>query len=102
MGTLHLVPASPATGSALADALRAAASGDAVLLLQDGVYAAAAGTAWALLLDTARARQVHLHALRDDTRARGIADRLQAGIVLVDDAGFVALTERHARVVSWW
>lgn len=102
MSTLHLVTVSPAAGSALADALRAAAAGDSLLMLQDGVYAAASGSAWTILLDTARERQVTVHALRDDALARGVAARLHAGVALVDDDGFVALTERHARVASWF
>lgn len=102
MSTLHLVAASPAAGSALTDALRTAAPGDAVLLLQDGVYAAAEGAAWNALLAAASMRQVQLHVLRDDAQARGLGTRLHTLVTTVDDDGFVALTERHARVVSWW
>lgn len=99
--TLHLVFDSPA-GGALADALRAATCDDAVLLLQDGVYAVATGNAALPLLGGACERGVTLHALDTDLRARGITARLAAGVMVVDDEGFVALTERHARTVSWF
>lgn len=100
VNSLHLVFTSPAAGSAFADALRAAAPGDAVLLLQDGAYAAVAGAAWSDAL--AAAGNVRLHALAADVAARGIVARLHPAVSTVDDDGFVALTEHHARVVSWF
>lgn len=103
MSTLHLLFTSPNAGTALADALRVAAPGDALLLLQDGVYAAVAHAAGpSALLREAAAGGVALHVLVPDSDARGLAGRLHPGITLVDDNGFVALTERHARTLSWF
>jgi len=102
MKTLHLVSVAPTAGSALADSLRAADRGDTLLLLQDGVLAAAASAACATLLDAAIARGVLFYVLLPDADARGIAHRLHAACRLVDDNGFVELTERHPRIVSWF
>lgn len=103
MNSLHLVSASPTAGTALADCLRLAAPGDALLLLQDGVYAAVAHAAASVaLLCDAAANGIALHALLPDVDARGLAGRLYPGLRLVDDNGFVELTERYPRIVSWF
>lgn len=102
MGNLHLVFSSPWTGSALADCLRAAADGDAVLLLQDGVYAVAPGEQARALLAQAQRQQLTLHALSPDLQARGLLIANGSPVRAVDDDGFVALTERFARTVSWF
>lgn len=102
MSTLHLVSTAPTAGSALADCLRVAASGDTLLLLQDGVYAAVAqAPVPSALLREAAATGVGLYALLPDIDARGLAGRLHPGFRLVDDNGFVELTERHPRTISW-
>lgn len=96
MSTLHLVFAT----NALADCLRAAVAGDAVLLLGDGVYAAAGGNGPGLRSAQESAIQVRVHAL--DRRARGLSRLPEPAPADCDDDGFVALTEQHARVVSWF
>lgn len=103
MSTLHIVSTSPHAGTALADCLRVAAPGDLLLLVQDAVYAAVAGAPGpSALLREAAGAGVRLYALLPDVDARGIAHRLHAGIGLVDDNGFVELTERCPRTVSWF
>ena len=100
MATLHTVNKSPARGDALARCARLAAPGDAVLLIEDGVYAALRGSdALATLEPLAGACRVYV--LAPDARARGIERRLTDRVECVDDAGFVALAADHARVVSW-
>lgn len=102
MSTLHLLFSPPTAGTALADCLRAASDGDTVLLLQDGVYAAVArATAPAALLREAVGSGVTVAALAPDVAARGIGAGLHAGIELVDDDGFVELTEQYPRTLSW-
>jgi tRNA 2-thiouridine synthesizing protein B len=95
MSTLHLVNKSPARADALAACLRAAAEGDAVLLIEDGAYAATAA-----LLPTLPPG-IRCCVLEPDARARGVHERLAAGIDVVDPAGFVRLTVDHARVTTW-
>lgn len=103
MSSLHLVFTAPTAGSALADCLRAAADGDTVLLLQDAVYAAVAPAAAAAgLLREAAANGLTLAALGPDVDARGIGALLHLGIELLDDNAFVALTEQHPRILSWF
>lgn len=103
MSNLHLVFSSPTAATALADCLRVAREGDIVLLLQDAVLAgvATARTTPALLRDAA-ANGVSFVALEPDVAARGISQLLHPGIRLVDDGGFVALTERFPRTISWF
>lgn len=103
MATLHLVSIAPTAGSAFADCLAVAAPVDILLLLQDGVYAAVAhATDSTTLLGDATARGVLSYALLADVDARGLAGRLHPGVRLVDDNGFVELTERHPRTMSWF
>lgn len=103
MSTLHIVSTAPTAGTALADALRVAGAGDTLLLTGDGVYAAVAhAPAPAHLLREAAATGVQLYALLPDVDARGLAHRLHPGVRLVDDNGFVELTERCPRTVSWF
>lgn len=102
MKSLHLISVSPGTGSALTDGLRAADTGDTVLLTQDGVLGAVSGAASTSLLDAAMSRGISVYALLPDVDARGIAHRLHPACRLVDDNGFVELTERHPRILSWF
>lgn len=102
MSSLHLVFTSPWAGNALADCLRAAADGDAVLLLQDGVYAAGDGTRGRELLAQARQQQLRVNVLSPDLAARGLRPAGDCDAQAISDDGFVALTEQHARIVSWF
>ena len=83
MATLHLL-ANPAAASAC---IAAAAPGDAVLLLGDGVFAAAR-------LPTA----MRVGALEEDAAQRG--ERLH-GAEALTDADFVDWVVGHDRSVTW-
>lgn len=96
MGTLHLINKSPQSSDALAACLRVLAQGDAILLIEDGVYAALAGS------ESAQSLVDLGSALQADLEARGLSGRLAAGIDSVDDAGFVELCTRCDRVMSWF
>ena len=101
MGVLHLVARSPHESSSLADCLARAGEGDAVLLLEGGVYAALKGSVFASRLQEAAGR-VAVHVLAPDLAARGVAaEETVGGLVAVDYAGFVELSERHNPIVSW-
>lgn len=101
MSSLHILSTSPGAGTALDDCLRIAGRGDTLLLVLDGVYAARMPQARAALL-AAMESGLQVYALLPDTDARGLAGHLPAGIRLVDDNGFVELTERHPRCLSWY
>ena len=87
MATLHLVN----RVAALAACLEVAADHDAILLLEDGAYAAT----------VASAPSRPLNVLEPDARARGLTRRLASHVVVVTDADFVKLVERHQPVVTW-
>lgn len=98
---LHTVNKSPFEKSTFRSCLNHARSGDAILLLEDGVYAAVKGTAVADSI-AARNGDVSLYVLGPDLAARGIKDSsLIEGISVVDYGGFVDLVTEHGVAQSW-
>lgn len=98
---LHTVNKSPFEKSSLESCLRHAAPGDAVLLLEDGVYAALAGTALGSRVRAAL-EVLEIYALEADLAARGLpSERLLPGIGRLDYRGFVRLACRHESVQAW-
>ncbi|EHR72141.1 sulfur relay protein TusB/DsrH [Burkholderiales bacterium JOSHI_001] len=92
---LHIVNKSPAERTSLASCLRVAQDGQALLLIEDGVYAAIGSV---LVQATQRLK---VYALAPDLKARGLSDRAAPGITLIDYAGFVDLVAEHATSQSW-
>ena len=97
---LHIVTKSPYEKNALDSCLRVAQSGNAVLLIEDGVYAAVRGGSAAEKLQSA-ALSLKLYALAPDVEARGMKERVIDGVTLVDYAGFVELVTSHPVNQSW-
>jgi len=94
---LHTLNASPSS-AAFDDCVGVVRSGDAVVLMGDGVYAALAGTkAWSEM--QARGAQVYL--LGCDATAAGVTE-FAGGATFIDMDGFVALTERYPRQQAWY
>ena len=87
MASLHIVN----KADALADCLPLLADGDALLLIEDGVYAACTA------IDT----PATCHALADDLEARGLTGRIETSVEILSYDGFVDLVERHQPVVTW-
>ncbi len=101
MAVLHLVNRSPGTSPGLDRCLERAGQGDAVLLLEGGVYAVLRDSAFSFELKEAMQR-VSVHALAPDLLARGIgSEEILEGVVLVDYEGFVRLSLAHTPIVSW-
>lgn len=101
MSILHTVNKSPFEKSTFKSCLDHARSGDAVLLIEDGVYAATSGTAAAKLI-AGRNGEVALYALGADLAARGISKRsVIEGISVVDYGGFVDLVTEHDVSQAW-
>jgi tRNA 2-thiouridine synthesizing protein B len=96
--TLHILFASPWSGSAFASCIAALAPGDALLLCGDGVYAALPRAAAELQIV---AEEVRVCALAEDCSARGLRT-LPEGILPLDYPGFVALAVEQPRAVSWF
>lgn len=98
---LHTVNKSPFETSTFDSCLNHVRSGDAVLLIEDGVYAAMQGTAVAGRI-AARNGDLSLYALGPDLDARGIKDTaLIEGIAVVDYGGFVDLVAEHNVTQAW-
>jgi tRNA 2-thiouridine synthesizing protein B len=92
---LHIVNKSHTERHALASCLRVAQAGQALLLIEDGVYAAtdnALGDA---------ATRLKVYALAPDLAARGLAGKAAVGVTLIDYAGFVDLVAEHSTNQSW-
>lgn len=119
LSTLHTVNKSAFGSEALASCLRVARSGDAILLLEDGVYNAVdastpvrAGLARDVSLrELSRARpaptgsfeDIRIYVLQEDLQARGIAAKqLPVHVEPIAYKDFVALVCSHARTVSWF
>lgn len=97
MSTLHTVNKSPLSASCLKECLRLAATSDAILLLEDGVYAA--DTHFSHLFDATNAA---VYVLEGDAKARGINDRINTEITSVNDAEFVDLLIKYTNSHSWY
>jgi tRNA 2-thiouridine synthesizing protein B len=96
---LHIINKSPLTNSALESCLRVAQSGD-ILLIEDAVYAATTGNAFEGKIREAMGR-FKVYVLQPDLEARGLADRVIAGVSPVDYGGFVDLTTTNKNCQSW-
>ncbi|WGL16992.1 sulfurtransferase complex subunit TusB [Microbulbifer bruguierae] len=90
--TLHIVNQSPFAGSALSDCLDAFSDGDALLLIEDGVYGASG--------NQDRLPTSSVYCLSTDALARGV--EIASGITAIDDEGWVALCTGHNPIVSWF
>lgn len=99
--TLHTYNKSLDAGEArLQTCLRMLASGDSLLLLEDGVYVALQLREGTQLHDMIPP-DVRLYALAPDLAARGISAKIPAGFSGIDYASFVQLCLTHPRVVNW-
>lgn len=96
---LHIINKSPLTNGALDSCLRVAQSGD-ILLIEDAVYAATSGNAFEAKIREAMGR-LKIYVLKPDLEARGLADRIIAGVSPVDYGGFVELTTTNKNCQSW-
>jgi len=97
---LHIVNKSPFQTSTLDTCLRMAQPGNALLLIEDGIYAATVGSATEERVRKACAT-LKVYALQPDMDARGVTTKLIDGVTLVDYAGFVDLTVEHSTSHSW-
>lgn len=102
MSTLHTVNKSPFSHTTLASCLDLCQPGDALLLIEDGVYAVLASSPQAEPLRQARDSGVRLYALEPDLSARGLTDQHLDVIETIDYAGFVRLSIEQQRTQSWY
>ncbi len=97
---LHTVNKSPFDRHSLERCLRTCASGNAILLIEDGVYGGIKGS---IIEDKVKdaMKDVKIYALEADVNSRGIKNHIMDGIQLVDYSGFVDLTTEYDKVQSW-
>jgi len=101
MSTLHTVNKSPFATQALLSCLNHCKDGDAVLMIEDGVYGGLAGTGLTDIV-AQKGKTVALFVLAPDLTARGIdGSRLISNVEGVDYAGFVDLVAKHDRTQAW-
>lgn len=101
MSTLHTVNKSPFATQALISCLGHCKDGDAVLMIEDGVYGGVAGTGMASMVED-MSKKITLYVLSPDLAARGIeASRLISSVEGTDYAGFVELVAKHDRTQNW-
>ena len=105
---LHTVNKSPHANHCFADCLSRVAPGDAVILIEDGVYGANFATSPSLIsinesIINLIESQVEFYALQADIEARGLHHILQySHCKSVDDNGFVDLVIQADKVLSWY
>lgn len=97
---LHIINKSPFETNTLESCLRMAQPGQALLLIEDGVYAATTGSATEGRMKQA-CKTLKVYALQPDMEARGVVSKVIAGVNLVDYGGFVDLAERYRTSHSW-
>ena len=97
---LHIVNKSPFQTSTLDTCLRMAQPGNALLLIEDGIYAATVGSAAEERI-RASCATLKVYALQPDMDARGVTAKLIDGVTLVDYSGFVELTAQYSTSHSW-
>lgn len=102
MTTLHTVNKSPFSHSELESCLDISRGGDAILLIENGVFAAKAGNVWHQRLTEAISKGIPVYALKNDLIARGLSAEQCEPIQLMDYADFVELTCHHERTQSWY
>ncbi|MDG1737905.1 MAG: sulfurtransferase complex subunit TusB [Paracoccaceae bacterium] len=101
MSTLHTVNKSPFSTQSLQSCLNHCKDGDAVLMIEDGVYGALTNSNMSKQVQT-KAGNVTIYVLSPDADARGlIGDKLLGEVIAVDYAGFVKLVTKHDRTQNW-
>lgn len=102
MTTLHTVNKSPFSHSELESCLEICRTGDAVLLIENGVIAAKKGNLWHNHLTEAANKGISIYALKNDLLARGLSEEQCHPVKAIDYAEFVELTCNHQRTQSWY
>jgi len=101
MSQLHTVNKSPLERNTLESAITHAVKGNALLMIEDGVYGAMQGTQKSDMVSGAMG-DISFYVMGPDLKARGIDEtRIIDGIKIVDYSGFVALVAEHDVTQSW-
>lgn len=95
---LHTVTRSPFQSHALAQCLQFICAGDEILLLEDAVNVAVSEN---IYFDLIKNIGVKIYLLEADIIARGLQDKCDKSLDVIDYKGFVLLTEQHDQHMRW-
>lgn len=95
---LHTLNKSP-EHAALGRCCETIATGDVLVLLEDGVYCGSAGRD--RQVGELLAQNIAVYAINADVQARGLAERMTKGVTLIDYEGFVQLCTEQASSKRW-
>jgi len=93
MATLHTLNKASLDQTASKDCFRALEKGDALVLIEDGVYLTQR--------NKIVKKSISIFALQHDLHLRGLSP-MQNRVQIIDDAGFVELCTQYDKVVSWF
>ncbi len=82
--------------SALVDAVALCSEQDEILLIEDAVYAANPQHQ-----AFSHVKHSRVFALESDSQARSMANRISPSITVVNHSGFVELTVKHDKSLTW-
>ena len=99
MTTLHTINKAPSDTSLWQSCLSAILPGDALLMIENGVYAA---TQTSIIKQLQSINGISLYLLSPDIDARGLTEQIRTEAILVNDQQFVELCCQHTKVVSWF
>lgn len=102
MSTLHTVNKSPFDQRTLSACIDVCQPGDALLLIENGVYGALPASPEAAALEALGDRPVKIFALGADLQARGLGECIADNISVVDYEEFVSLCVTHRTIQSWY
>lgn len=95
--SLHIFNQPHTEQAVLNNMLAVISDGDAIILIENGVYLAQTSSAQLF-----QYLAVKVYALSPDVTARGLNSRLDSSIELVDDQGFVKLCCEQPKTISWF
>ena len=95
---LHTVTRSPFQSHSLTQCLQFICPSDEILLLEDAVIVALSKN---IYFDLIKNIGVKIYLLEADIIARGLQDKCDKDIDVIDYKGFVLLTEQHDKHMKW-
>ncbi|PSW56975.1 sulfurtransferase complex subunit TusB [Photobacterium leiognathi] len=95
---LHTVTRSPFQSHSLTQCLAYVSAGDEILLLEDAVVA---GLVKNKDLAAIKNTGIKIYLLEADVIARGLQDKCDKDLNLIDYKGFVSLTVKHDKHMKW-
>lgn len=95
---LHTVTRSPFQSQSLVQCLQYISPNDEILLLEDAVIA---GLRENIYFDLIKNADVKIYLLEADVIARGLQNKCDESLKLIDYKGFVSLTVKHEQHIKW-